>query len=117
MITDPDRRRQTSTYMYHTLQEVRILEEFKTDEFRDHPKILANLLEHLIEMYQPRDDSGLTQMGALERSVQDLTSKVNEQARDITHLRRQYDKVVEKVSRLDPDGGDGSGARGRRQEG
>ena len=115
MITDA--RKQTSVYMYHTLQEVRILEEFKTDEFRNHPKILANLLEHLVETYQPRDDSGLTQVGALKRLVQDLISKVNEQARDITQLRHLYDKVVEKVSRLDPDGGDGSGARGRRQEG
>ena len=71
----------------------------------------------MVETYQPRDDSGLTQVGALERTVQDLTSKVNEQARDITQLRRLYDKVVEKVSRLDPDGGDGGGARGRQQEG
>ena len=90
--------------MYHTLKEVRILEEFKAGEFRNHPKILANLLEHLVETYQPRDDSGLTQMGALKRSVQNLTSKVNEQARDITQLRRLYNKVVEKVSCLDPDG-------------
>ena len=99
-----DTRKQTAVYLYHTLQKVRILEEFKDDEFRNHPKILANLLEHLVETYQPRDDSGLTQMGALERSVQNLTSKVNEQARDITQLRRLYNKVVEKVSCLDPDG-------------
>ena len=44
-----DARKQTTVYMYHTLQEVRILKEFKTDEFRNHPKILANLLEHLVE--------------------------------------------------------------------
>ena len=117
MIEDPDRRRQTPTYMYPTLQEVQILEEFKADEFRNHPKILANLLEHFVETYQPRDDSGLTQMGSLERSVQDLISRVNEQAREIINLRRQYDKVIEKVSRLDPDGGDGGGGRGRRQGG
>ena len=40
------------------------------------------------------------QVGALERTVQDLTSKVNEQVRDIILLHRLYDKVVDKVRSL-----------------
>ena len=64
-----DTRKQTTLFLCHTLQEVRIHEEFKTNKFRNHPKILVNLLENLVETYQPRDNSGLTQVGALERTV------------------------------------------------
>ena len=46
-----DSQKQTSMFLHHTLQEVRVLEEFKADEFRNHPKVLANFLEHLAETY------------------------------------------------------------------
>ena len=108
-----DTRKQAILFLYHTLQEVRVLEEFKAGEFRNYPKILATLLEHLVKTYQPRDNSGLTQVGALERTFQDLTSKVNEQAKDLVQLWRLYNTAENKVSRLDPDEGDGGGGRGQ----
>ena len=53
-----NRRKQTALFLHFTLQEVRVLDEFKATEWKKHPKILANLTEHLVETYQPRDSSG-----------------------------------------------------------
>ena len=42
---------QTALFLHYAVQEMRVLNKFKTMEWGKHPKIITNLTEHLVETY------------------------------------------------------------------
>ena len=97
----------TALYLHYTLQEFRVLQDFKTQNWSEHPKIVANLTEHILETYLPRDAQGGTKLTTLASDVGGLMTRVQS-------LNVEVGKAKSKIGVLEASLQDGDGHGGTR---
>lgn len=75
------------TYLWHTLQAHRVMDEFRAANYHRHPTILPSIVNHLIKYRAPK-----VKMAA-------LWAKLASQEKDLRELSSSVDKLTTKVNK------------------
>ena len=76
-------------YLHSSLQELRVMHEFRSADFVRHRSVQNGMMEHIFETYQPRDGADVTSRVKTLKTKADEASKVLGQHRvDLNRLKK-----------------------------
>ena len=76
-------------YLHSSLQELRIMQEFRAADFVRHRSVQNGMMEHIFETYQPRDGADVTsRVKILETKAEEATKTLGQHRADINRLKK-----------------------------
>ena len=76
-------------YLHSTLQELRIMDEFRAADFVRHRSVQDGMVEHIFETYQPRDGSDVTfRVKALKTKVEETMKTTGQHRGELNRLKK-----------------------------
>ena len=84
-----DIARKHGILLHCTLQELRVMEEFRAADFVRHQSVQDGMLEHIYETYQPRDSTDVTPRAkALETKIKAQALTIGQHRGGINRLKK-----------------------------
>ena len=75
--------------LHSTLQELRIMEEFRAADFVRHRMVQDGMIEHIYETYQLRDSTDVTpRVKALETKLEDQAKTIGQHQGELNRLKK-----------------------------